>query len=337
MSVTSDTDPYDIVYTNTLKLLNEQPDYLEHLKAILNYIDNKQNDYWEWADVRIPPQTISKMIKYGVVSKVGRRLRVLANKEAVRKAIEDYEIKMYRAISESMHEEQQIPSDLFSVIIGYEDLKEILIASIQANFMGYPTHIMLEGVAGSGKSIFLMELERLPNAVFTTGETLSKAGLRETLIEAQPRFLIIDEIDKLTNPKDLNILMTFMASQRLKVDMYSTKVDMKFNTNVYAAANDLSVIERKLPALIDRFRPIFYLKEYTDEEFIDVAVNVLTKQEKIEQTLARHIALRTLEVLKTKSIRQCINIARLTRVSKNPYEFVDKIIKTVMERQKQKF
>jgi len=53
----------------------------------------------------------------------------------------------------------------------------------------------------------LMEIERLPGAIFITGGTTTKVGLRDILLDKKPRFLIIDELDKISSPDDIKCVV----------------------------------------------------------------------------------------------------------------------------------
>ena len=60
-----------------------------------------------------------------------------------------------------------------------------------------PVHTLLVGPPGVAKSLFLLELSRLPRSMFVVGGTSTKVGLRDLLVERRPRFLLIDEIEKM--------------------------------------------------------------------------------------------------------------------------------------------
>ena len=87
-------------------------------------------------------------------------------------------------------EEIEIPSDIFSVIIGYDDLKEMFLRSLTSS---KPTHILLWGPPASAKTLFLQELNRLPRSRYALGGSSTKAGIARYLIDYKPLFLLIDE------------------------------------------------------------------------------------------------------------------------------------------------
>jgi hypothetical protein len=55
---------------------------------------------------------------------------------------------------------------------------------------------------------------------------------------------------------------------------------------------------------------IIHLKPYTKEEFVEIAVNVLNREERIEKDVAKFIAELVFDKL-SSNIRECIRIVRL--------------------------
>jgi len=100
-------------------------------------------------------------------------------------------------------------------------------------------------------------------------------------------------------------LLSLMETGIVKEVKHGKHREIKLNSIVFAACND----DRKLPKeLKDRFLK-FYLKEYSDEEFIRVTEKVLVEQENVDRELARYIAQKILNI--NKSIRDAIKIAKI--------------------------
>jgi Holliday junction DNA helicase RuvB len=76
--------------------------------------------------------------------------------------------------------------------------------------------------------------------------------------------------------------------------------------------------------LLTRFT-IFHFKPYTKEEFIEIVVNVLDKEEGVDRDIALLIADGVYNRLKSTNIRECVRIARL---AKNDSTQVNRIIDT---------
>ena len=83
----------------------------------------------------------------------------------------------------------------FENILGNEDIKLILNRAILSE---RPVHILLIGRPGCAKTMFLIEMmRRLKNSYFIVGSNTTKAGLVNQLFEKEPKYLLIDELDKM--------------------------------------------------------------------------------------------------------------------------------------------
>lgn len=152
--------------------------------------------------------------------------------------------------------------------------------------------------------MFLGELSHLPFSRFTLGGGTSKAGLADFLLEFRPRYLIIDEIDKMAMA-DMSILLSLMASgtiARLKKRMREIE---QIKTWVFAAANR---DEHIWPELKSRFFTI-HLKEYSETDFINISRSVLISREKVTSDLADYIASSLAK--HTRDVRESIHFGRL--------------------------
>jgi Holliday junction DNA helicase RuvB len=73
-------------------------------------------------------------------------------------------------------------------------------------------HILLVGPPASAKTMFLTSLMRqLKNSYFADGANSTKAGMIDYLFENRPRYLLVDEIDKMSC-KDQAFLLNFMET-----------------------------------------------------------------------------------------------------------------------------
>jgi len=204
---------------------------------------------------------------------------------------------------EEGQEEAEIPHDLFDFILGHEELKDILWRSLNSE---RPVHILMVGPPASAKSMFLGELARLPFSRFTLGGGTSKAGLADFLLEFRPRYLIIDEIDKMPMTEQ-SILLSLMESgivARLKKRMREIET---MTTTVFAAANRDNTMWSELKS---RFF-ILPLKEYSEADFISISRAVLITREKVDPGLATLIA--GLLSHHTRDVREAIHFGRLCK------------------------
>jgi len=96
---------------------------------------------------------------------------------------------------------------------------------------------------------------------------------------------------------------------------------MGIKTWVFASCNST---DKLLPPLLTRFRDIHF-KPYSEEEFTNIVVNVLDREEGVDRDVALLIADGVYNRLKSSNIRECVRIARL---AKNDSAQVNKIIST---------
>ncbi|MEM0290269.1 MAG: hypothetical protein QXD10_10165 [Metallosphaera sp.] len=265
-------------------------------------------DKWFWTveEVRLPPYKITELMNKGILMKspVGYRLINFDQYAKTAETDGSTDLKTF--------------NELLDMIVGYDDIKELLRSSLKATGL----HVLFAGPPATAKTMFLEAVASLDGSMRVNGEATTKAGLKETLLENDIRYLVIDELEKMP-PKDLTILLNAMESQQIVVTQHNKRTVKELNMNVYAAINRLDKIERSIPELKSRFM-VLTLKEYTPEELLTVDYHVLTKMEGIEPTLAKQIAL-TLIKHGFKDPRDAKKVAKVVKT--NPtVEFAEKVV-----------
>jgi Holliday junction resolvasome, helicase subunit len=265
-----------------------------------------EKDYrigWSWRHVRIWPATLSRLFKDGYLDNVfrsnsytGYRLSekakalILANQE--------------KDAEESQPASLLKPSDdLFTDIIGHEDVKELLKATLLAE---KPVHIMLTGPPALAKTLFLWDIEQTfgEQAIWLVGSATSKAGLWDLVAEREPKILLIDEMDKM-NAVDMAALLTLMEGGRLVRAKRGRELDINNPLKVIAASNRL---EKLSPELRSRFA-VRKLNPYSRAEFLTVVRGVLVRKENLSEEMAQEIAAKLDGV--SQDVRDAIRVARL--------------------------
>jgi MoxR-like ATPase len=206
---------------------------------------------------------------------------------------------------------------LFDDIVGFEDVKTLFEMAIEAE---RPVHLLLCGPPSSGKSLFMSSLTRLERSYYAVGSSSTKSGIFDYLFEHRPRYFIIDELEKM-NKKDQTSLLNLMESGILSELKHNQQRTTQLKTWVFASCNST---DKLLPPLLTRFRDIHF-KPYSEEEFTNIVVNVLDKEEGVDRDVALLIADGVYNRLKSSNIRECVRIARL---AKNDSAQVNKIIST---------
>jgi len=212
-------------------------------------------------------------------------------------------------------------NDIFADIEGREPIKEELLKAVTSN---KTLHTLLVGPPGCGKTEFLLKIKDAfaNQSEFVDGSYGSKAGIVNLLLDRQPRYLLIDEIDKLQERDQIalfNLMQTGIISKTLKTE----RIEKKMTVTVFATAN---TDETLLPPLLSRFFAM-YLREYTDEQFKELAVKSVAQKEQVKPEVAMHIAVSVLRKLNSKDLRGVIKIAQRA----STIEEVDKVVNTLIE------
>lgn len=109
------------------------------------------------------------------------------------------------------------------------------------------------------------------------------------------------------NKKDQTSLLNLMESGILSELKHKQQRTTQLKTWVFASCNS---IDKLLPPLLTRFRDIHF-KPYTEEEFVEIVINVLDREEGVDRDIALLIADSVFNRLKSSNIRECVRIARL--------------------------
>jgi len=208
----------------------------------------------------------------------------------------------------------------FEAIVGYDEIKREFVKALNASS---PVGILLCGPPGSGKSEFLKQIRNHfeEESLFIDGSYGSKAGIFEKLYNLRPKYVLLDEIDKLANQDQLALLNLMESGKLTKTTRYEP-YDIKLNAWIFASANKK---EDVLEPLFDRFE-IYFLREYTAEEFRAIAVSRLEQEGIQNEELAMYIADSVLRGLNRKSFRHAIRIARKCKTIQE----VDETVHTLM-------
>lgn len=292
---------------NLLELINR--DGITLLKRALELEEEQLQKYnsrgWKISEIGAPPSVVKTLENVGLIHRVyesrSMKLYAIKDRERAREVIEEYERK------KESYSSIEIPEDLFSVVEGHEDVIAVIKKALEATLNhSRPVHVLLWGKPASGKSIILEELRRIGGCL-VIGSHATRAGLFDLLYTWRPRVLMIDEIDKMPR-KEFPVLLSLMETGFIKEVKYGRVREAQLSTMVIAAANRISRLPEEL---LSRFHFKFYFEEYSKEDFIRVATNVLVKREGLPEDLARYIAEKA--ALRTRDVREVIGLARIAR------------------------
>jgi len=191
----------------------------------------------------------------------------------------------------------------FEEIVGHDDIKQIFVKAILSK---RPVHLLLVASPGSAKTMFLTEIMRHhKTSYFVVGSNSTKAGLVNQLFESRPKFLLIDELEKMS-VTDQTCLLHLMETGIISETKINKTRQMELTSWVFATANSC---EKIIEPLLSRFA-ILEVPEYTFDEFTDIAISRLSK-ENIEERNAKVIAEKIWFELGSRDIRDVIKVARL--------------------------
>jgi replication-associated recombination protein RarA len=205
------------------------------------------------------------------------------------------------------NEQKLTPEEKFFFnVVGYPEIKRLLLRSMVSK---EPVNILLTGPPSSSKTVFILEmLEGLDDTYFIDGVAASGAGMTEHLFSNNTKYLLIDEIDKMKK-NDQATLLNVMETGILSETKVGKTRQKKMKLWIFATSNN---VERLSVELRSRFMEL-HLEEYTYEEFIEIVRRLLKKRYHLDANLSEKIGHAVWNRMKSKDIRDVLNIAKLTK------------------------
>ena len=114
-------------------------------------------------------------------------------------------------------------------------------------------------------------------------------------------------LEKVDDEGNLAALLSLMERGLLTETKYRR---LQLKCWVFASANRIDSI---WPELLSRFSAKLRFRDYTDEEFFEVVVNVLTAREGLTESISAYIADVTLKDLNSRDVRNAIGVSRLLK------------------------
>jgi Holliday junction DNA helicase RuvB len=183
-----------------------------------------------------------------------------------------------------------------------------------------PVSILLAGPPASAKTLFLQCLMKLQNSYFVDGSNTTKAGMIEYIFAHKPKYLLIDELDKLSTKDHQTFLLNLIETGIVTETKYKKTREMKIKTSVFATSND---IEKIMAPLQSRFF-IVKLEKYNYEQFYEITTSLLTGQKyNVDEEIAQSISDAVWTRMKSANIRDCIRIGLIAKSVKDVNFIVD--------------
>jgi hypothetical protein len=149
---------------------------------------------------------------------------------------EEVDRKLHPRLGQQTRPQQQ-SEDFFNEIVGYADIKILLMRCIQSDSM----HVILDGPPASAKSLFLYEMQKnLEEAYFVDCTNASGPGLVDYLFKNDVRCLLLDEVEKMSN-SDQNVLLNLLETGMLTSTKVKKTGSKRMEVSVYATTNDIKL------------------------------------------------------------------------------------------------
>jgi len=210
-------------------------------------------------------------------------------------------MKFYEMLLSKLHVTNY--DSLFEDIVGYNHIKKLFRMALQSDST---VHVLLVGPPASAKTMFLMSLmQQLKSSYFADGSSSTTAGMIDYLLTNKPRYLLIDEIDKMAR-KDQAFLLNLMETGIVSETKYGKTRSAQIKTSAFATSNHPKNLS---DPLLSRFF-VVELEPYTYDQFFEITKQLLSCHNK-EGEIARVIADAVWN--KSRDIRDCVRIGCIAK------------------------
>jgi Holliday junction DNA helicase RuvB len=193
---------------------------------------------------------------------------------------------------------------LFAGVHGCEDIKRLFRMALDSEDA---SSILLTGPPASAKTLFLQCLMKLKDLHFIDCNSASKSGIVEYVFKNKPKYLLLDELDKLSR-KDQTFLLNLMETGMVSETKYNKTRRIEIKTSVFATSSN---VEKIIEPLQSRFF-VAKLQAYTYEQFYEITTRLLaSNQYNVDEEIAKAT---TTGVWNTsRNIRDAIKIAKMAK------------------------
>lgn len=195
----------------------------------------------------------------------------------------------------------------FSNIYGLDGMKENLFRALISEEQ---INILLVGPPATSKTLVMSTIQEKCNDVFyyDASNTTSAGLIEELFYNRNAKLIIIDEIDKLKR-NDLSSLLGLLNNGKIVKKLKEIKYDFRIeNVKIFATSNSIMNLPKPVRS---RFQE-YYLREYSDDDFIQVVKFCLIK--KLPEEICEAIVLMLISV-ERKDVRAAIGISNLLKTN----------------------
>jgi Holliday junction DNA helicase RuvB len=210
-------------------------------------------------------------------------------------------------VDKKLGKQEQSEEDLFNDIIGYADIKKLILRCIQSSDRE-PVHVVLDGPPASAKSMFLLQMQKkLEDTYYVDCTNASGPGMVEYLFKNDVKYLLLNEVEKMSK-SDQNVLLNVIETGVLTSTKVKKTATKEINLSIYATTNDIDGISKPFRS---RFTELS-LPEYNFDEFCEIAVKLTEQRDGHDRKIAVKIADTVWNKLNSRDVRDIIQISKLT-------------------------
>ena len=200
----------------------------------------------------------------------------------------------------------------FSAIVGYSDIKKLLMKCIQSS---EPMHIIFDGPPALAKSMFLLQMQKkLGDTYYVDCTNASGPGMVEYLLKNDVKYLLLDEAEKMSKA-DQNVLLNVMETRMLTSTKVRKTASKEMNLSIYATTNDIDAISKPFRS---RFTGLS-LPPYSYDEFCNIAAKLLGTRYDHPEELSLKVADIVWNKIKSKDLRDILAIGKLSNGEDHPF------------------
>jgi Holliday junction DNA helicase RuvB len=207
---------------------------------------------------------------------------------------------------------------LFADIYGCYDIKKLFRMALEFD---YTCSILLTGSPASAKTLFLQSLMSLNDSYFIDCSNATKSGIVDYVFEHKPKYLLLDEVDKLSRI-DQTFLLNLIETGIVSETKYSKTRKIELKTSVFATSNNT---EKIIVPLQSRFFMV-NMHAYKYDQFYQITLQLLTSN---QYNVDEEIAEATAEVVwdTSRNLRDCLKIASMSKSVEDVNWLVDVFLK----------
>jgi Holliday junction DNA helicase RuvB len=215
---------------------------------------------------------------------------------------------MEKLSSDSVEIPKKISIEQFRNIYGYDDVKQLLIDSLNAL---YPVHLCISGPPGTSKTVFLNTLKKVlgSSAHFIDAVIASGTGLIQYIFDQHGpiKYLLIDELDKMERGEQA-YLLNLMETGILKETKFNRSREKNMqDCYVFATSNNDS---RILEPLMTRFINI-RIPTYDRDQFCKISSRLLIHTFQYRKEIAEYAAMQVWNNTNPPLIRELMRMGKL--------------------------